>query len=467
MNKLKRNFLYATIALASSSLSAADSYDVIDLGELDENSVFAFGVNESNVAVGYSYRIVQTTQGPADDIVHAVAYQNDALVDLGAIDNSILNPNTSLSRSLAFDLNDNNLVVGFSNAEYLLVDENGDPVLDINGNEQFGNYERAIYSTIGSNTTLSVPELAPGDNRDMRAQGVNNSGIIVGHGEFNPDDDLDLNGNVADLLLERPFIYDSVADTLTRLDPLNYDGSILRAVLRDVNDNGIAVGWSDELHDSSVYVKSYFVDVTDPQNLTKLPITDDKRNNTAFAINNNGKIVGKYEGEVEDCNLGFFCSLAYIYDTQAQVLTDIPVLTEGLVPENTLEKSAALDINDLDQVVGRVIYSVVPNTYHAFIFENGETKDLNTLIDCKVDPAEEAIGEPDWVLYEATAINNSGVIVGNGILNGERHAFMLMPRTGDAEACQPDPDKASSSGSGSLLWSVLFLGLLGLRKKQS
>jgi len=33
-----------------------------------------------------------------------------------------------------------------------------------------------------------------------------------------------------------------------------------------------------------------------------------------------------------------------------------------------------------------------------------------------------------WVLNEATGVNEAGVVVGNGTLNGQTRAFRLTPR---------------------------------------
>jgi len=83
--------------------------------------------------------------------------------------------------------------------------------------------------------------------------------------------------------------------------------------------------------------------------------------------------------------------------------------------------SAALAINNSGEVVG-----TAPNadgTNFAFLYSNGVTIDLNTLI-----PSNSG-----WTLTSATAINNSGQIAGNGRINGEIHAFRLDP-AGSASA---------------------------------
>jgi probable HAF family extracellular repeat protein len=54
----------------------------------------------------------------------------------------------------------------------------------------------------------------------------------------------------------------------------------------------------------------------------------------------------------------------------------------------------------------------------AFLYEDGQIKDLNTLI----VPGDST--EPQWDLLGAQAINNRGQIVGSGIVNSQTHAFV-------------------------------------------
>ncbi len=85
----------------------------------------------------------------------------------------------------------------------------------------------------------------------------------------------------------------------------------------------------------------------------------------------------------------------------------------GSIPR--LRDSKASALNDLGQVVG--------NAYHrtdeaALLWQNGKVYELNTLI-----PAHSG-----WKLQNALAINNHGLIVGNGIHNGIRRGFLLTPQ---------------------------------------
>lgn len=64
--------------------------------------------------------------------------------------------------------------------------------------------------------------------------------------------------------------------------------------------------------------------------------------------------------------------------------------------------------------------TISDNSEHAFLFVDGQMFDLNTLCDLSQGNFK--------VLTVAKAINDSCVIIGEGITNnGDKHAFMLMP----------------------------------------
>jgi len=74
-------------------------------------------------------------------------------------------------------------------------------------------------------------------------------------------------------------------------------------------------------------------------------------------------------------------------------------------------------VNALGQVVGN---SIANSSSRGFLYSNGSTLPLNTLIPSNLG----------WQIVQANAINNKGQIVGTGILNGTQHAIMLTPRAG-------------------------------------
>jgi probable HAF family extracellular repeat protein len=103
-------------------------------------------------------------------------------------------------------------------------------------------------------------------------------------------------------------------------------------------------------------------------------------------------------------------------------------------------ETRAYGINDLGDVVG-LATNGSESSKIAFLYTGGVMTDLNTLI----DPAS------GWVLRSAADINDSGMIAGYGEINGETHAFLLVPGGGDPTAV-PEPGTIG----------LMTLGALGL-----
>jgi probable HAF family extracellular repeat protein len=101
--------------------------------------------------------------------------------------------------------------------------------------------------------------------------------------------------------------------------------------------------------------------------------------------------------------------------------------------------SYATDLNDGGQVVGMAWY---PSGDRPFLWEDGSWIDLNTLL-----PA----GSP-WTLVAAYGINNSGQIVGYGLIDGQARGFILTP-----DSTVPAP--------GALILGLLGLGGIGATKR--
>ena len=79
--------------------------------------------------------------------------------------------------------------------------------------------------------------------------------------------------------------------------------------------------------------------------------------------------------------------------------------------------SDALGVNANGQAVG-LAYNYADIFSSAFLYTNGTLTDLNTLI----DPSS------GWNLEAASAINDNGWIVGDGVnLSGQEDAFLLTP----------------------------------------
>lgn len=90
----------------------------------------------------------------------------------------------------------------------------------------------------------------------------------------------------------------------------------------------------------------------------------------------------------------------------------------GMISLGTLggNESNAWAINSFGKIVGCSQIDET-STQHAFIYEDGIMKDLNTLIDPSIG----------WIIDYAMDINDSGQIVGRGYKDGEFHAYLMEP----------------------------------------
>jgi probable HAF family extracellular repeat protein len=124
-------------------------------------------------------------------------------------------------------------------------------------------------------------------------------------------------------------------------------------------------------------------------------------NSIARDINESGRIAG--QGQNPDRQ-----QRAFLWESGQ--MTDLGVPSGG-------DLSRARSINASGQVVGEWRPSG-QSGLKAFLYEDGQIKDLNTLI------VPEDSTEPQWNLLGAQAINNCGQIVGSGIVNSQTHAFV-------------------------------------------
>jgi probable HAF family extracellular repeat protein len=125
-------------------------------------------------------------------------------------------------------------------------------------------------------------------------------------------------------------------------------------------------------------------------------------NSWANGVNNVGQVVGFSGNSINDYH-------AFLWDA-----------VNGMQDLGTLGgvRSYANAINDAGQIVG---FAALPSgIQHAFLYDSGVMTDLNDLI------------PPDsgWEVYQASGINSSGQIVGEGFHNGAQHGFLMTPDNG-------------------------------------
>lgn len=161
-----------------------------------------------------------------------------------------------------------------------------------------------------------------------------------------------------------------------------------------VGENCCPYGFPDENTIAFIYP---------PFTLLTMP-ADSGEGASAQDVNAKGDVVGFYSADLHSHSNPPCCGFYLHHGT----LTEIDDPTRG--SQGSLE---ALALNDSDIIVGGFGSTT---SLHAFLYIN-HVIDLNTLIPANCN----------WVLQEATSINNRGQIVGTGTLGGVAHGFLLTP----------------------------------------
>lgn len=263
----------------------------------------------------------------------------------------------------------------------------------------------------------------PGYSAESRAIGINTSGQVVGKadsggnythaflygsgaltdlgtlgGSYSGASGINVGGQVVgwsytDSGEEHAFLYSS--GTITDLGTL--PGGSARSEATGINSIGQVTGWSASTNGAHAFL---FTDET----MTDLgTLANYDGSSYGNGINDSGQVVG-YSQSAE----GHYWSHAFLYSNGTMI--DLGTLGG---PE-----SRSVGLNNHGQVVGYSFPTDVVDS-RAFLYSDGTMTDLNSLIDPTTG----------WKLTQANAINDSGMIVGQGWLNtiGHYHAFLLTP----------------------------------------
>ena len=201
--------------------------------------------------------------------------------------------------------------------------------------------------------------------------GINSNGVVTGHANAN-------SGTHA-------FVYDGTMHDLGTLG-----GSV--SIGYGINSNGWVTGDSYPFGDSGY--RAFLYDGTMHDLGTLGGATAD-----AFGINEKGQVVGR-----ADRNLGWH---AFLYDGTMHDLGSLG----GLY-------SSAFGINAGGQVTGWSTVLGNNSAQHAFLYD---------IIHGMVDLNSEISSTSGWVLQWGYAINDSGQVVGQGLIGGQMHGFLLTP----------------------------------------
>ncbi|TAK82650.1 MAG: PEP-CTERM sorting domain-containing protein [Aquabacterium sp.] len=250
----------------------------------------------------------------------------------------------------------------------------------INGAGQVTGSSAFFYDPASGGGAVRLPGLG-GEGSGGRA--INASGQVAGGAALPADPD-------TGLVTSHAFVTAPGGGALTDLGTLGGSSSA-----QGINDSGQVVGYSEIVPggQSHAFVATIGAGMRDLGTF----IEGNAGSSFASAINNAGSIVG-YASSLNGTR-------AFITEAGGQGLT-------GLVSLG--QESFASDINDLGQVVGN--YRDDAGTNHAFLWQGGTMVELT-----------DAVDGSGWTLEGAQAINDKGQIVGWGVFNGERRAFLLTP----------------------------------------
>lgn len=333
-------------------------YTVTDLGALAGDFSQAWGINDKGQVVGQTKVNIATPEGFP---YHAFIWESGVMTDIGTLGGYM---------SIAWDINNAGQVVGWS---HLASSGGDDDAAEPADSEQITAGNGAF---LWQNGVMQPLASLGGANRSAHA--INGSGQVAGRA-----DNLDVTNPENPREWRRAVRW---AGGVTDLGALGGNQS----AAWDINDAGQIVGMASLAGDRD---HAFLWQNGAMQDLGTLAGDYSE----ALAINNAGHVVG-----ISSIAGGWH---AFLWDGAMHSLGALGGM-----------ESRATDINDNEQVVGQSIIGD-QRRYHAFLWENGQMKDLNDLI-----PAASG-----WELVRAEAINKRGQIVGWGSISGQTHAFLLTP----------------------------------------
>lgn len=269
----------------------------------------------------------------------------------------------------------------------------------------FGDHIQCLAAIWKNGKLAALPTLPGGHNAE--ALGINDLGQIIGFSETGVADSTCATTMPSQVLRYQAAIWE-LTGKIRELRPLNGDTV---GFAFGINDEGQAVGTSGLcsntevplLQPMGVHALLWERDGT-PRDLGTLGGVS----NVATSVNNAGQVVGATQ--FSDGTVRSF------FWTRNKGMRDI-----GALPGAVLTVAPCCNtLNDRGQVAGFWLDSDFNPS--AFLWQNGVITDLNDLIP-KNSP---------WQLLFAQAINDAGEIVGQGVINGELHAFVAIPTVGDA-----------------------------------
>ena len=353
-------------------------YTVTDLGTLGGTFSQAFGINNDGSVVGFA-----TLTG--DTALHAFRWRKGVMTNL-----STLAPADTLPYSVAFSINNNDEIVGYSETSV------PDPL-----GENFCGDSLICLPVIWRGGVISALPTLGGNNG--QASAINNRGQVVGVAETDKTDPTCQNPVVKPAIWEKGQI--RALPTAPFRDGIVGGGPGPAGN----NDQGQVVGNVETCNFSGarayLWENNKVINMGALEGLVLAPV----------AINNKGQATGTAFDPATNINHGFLW--------QDGVASDL-----GSLPGDPQVHGNA--INDRGQITGQTC-DVTESTCTVFLWQKGVMTDLNSVV-----PADTSLD-----IVDPSGINSRGEIVGLAIekATGQLHAFLAIPcdeEHADKEGCE-------------------------------
>ncbi len=301
----------------------------------------------------------------------------------------------------------------------------------------WGNDGVADFGFTQQTAPLTVP--LPVGAADLRALAVNNAGVATGR--YTADD-----GFV------HPFRYDSASNAITDVPLL---ANATSGTGNAINASGVVAGFGNpggKTHGFVYAPGGSAVDVGDlGGNFSSLSGINAANTAVGMAVQSGLVKAVRYDGTLHALVTlgGSFATATAVNDGGLIVGYGTNVSNQTLAARWTNDSTAntlgtlggawsmAWAVNTAGDIVGASLNA--SGEQRAFLWKNGAMQDLNEL----VDPAS------GWLLSAAYGINDAGVIVGDGFLNGAPRGFRLTP---DGSVDKTAPVISSLKASPDTLW---------------
>ena len=391
-------------------------YTVTDLGTLGGTYSFAFGVNNAGRVAGGAATPAQT------DFVSTTAFlwtKRKGMINLGTLGPPAFPACPTCNSGGAAVVASGEVAIG---SEIATPDPNGEDFC------QYGTHRECLGAIWRNGVMTALPTFPGGNNAN--AFWINNLGQASGFAE---NDVADSSCSIVTPFQVRrfqPVIWGPNGEIQRVLSPLVSKGDTV-AYAFTINDKGQAVGNSGLC--STTGLPPFAVSNTTAAHAVLWESNGSVHDlgslggalNGASSINNRGEVVGVAQSP----NDGTIHAFLWTRQTG--------MLDYGAFPGAVATVVGCCHTNnDRGEIVG---FAIDASGMRALVWRGKVPIGLNTLIP-KDSP---------WYLQAADSINDAGEIVGQGLINGETHAFLATPcdrSHADAECCGDDIEGTAPEG---------------------